>query len=302
MPRVKHGHFFQLVGLSALWGASFLFIRVASPALGPWVLAGSRVLLACLTLGLLLRWLQQRPPWPHWRQLAVLGVAAVALPFVLYAWAALTLPGSYMALLNTTAVLFGALSAAWLGDDRLTLAKLSGCVLGLLGVGLIVRLGPMVPSTQVLQAAGASLLAAACYGLCTPWMKRTTQHMEPLTIALGMNLAAGVALWPMAAWHAPSAQFSTGVLASVAVLGVGSSGLATWLHLRVMRHVSPVAAMSPAFMIPLFGVAWGHWVLDEPLGPGLLMGGCLILLATALVTGFNPLRRPLVPGGEWPKP
>jgi drug/metabolite transporter (DMT)-like permease len=302
MPRVKHGHFFQLVGLSALWGASFLFIRVAAPALGPGVLAGTRVLLACLTLGLMLRWLRQSPPWAHWRRLAALGGMAIALPFLLYAWAALTLPGSYMALLNTTAVLFGALSAAWLGDDRLTLSKLIGCGLGLVGVGLIVQLGPIRPSTQVLQATGASLLAAACYGLCTPWMKRTTQHLEPLPIALGMNLAAGAALWPMALWQAPSAQFSAGVLAAVAVLGVGSSGVATWLHLRVMRHVSPVAAMSPAFMIPLFGVAWGHLVLDEPLGTGLLLGGCLILLATALVTGFNPLRRPLAPGGEWPKP
>lgn len=300
--RVKHGHFFQLVGLSALWGASFLFIRVASPAVGPWALAGLRVLLASLTLGLLLHGLKQAKPWTHWRRLLPLGVMAVAVPFVLYAWAALTLPGGYMALLNTTAVLFGAVSAAWLGDDRLTSSKLLGCALGLAGVALIVQLGPIHPTPEVMRAAGACLLAAACYGMSTPLMKRSTSHLEPLPIALGMNLVAGLVLWPMAAWHWPQAPLSPEVWASLAVLGIGSSGLASWLHLRIMRHVSPVAAMSPAFMIPLFGVTWGHLVLNEPLGTGLLGGGALILLATALVTGFNPLRRPSAPDGEWPKP
>ncbi len=80
-------------------------------------------------------------------------------------------------------------------------------------------------------------------------------------------------------------------LAAVAVLGIVTSGLAYWGHLRIIRHVTPVAAMSPAFMIPVFGVTWGYLFLGEPLSPGILSGGLLILVATALVTGFNPLRR-----------
>ena len=97
-------------------------------------------------------------------------------------------------------------------------------------------------------------------------------------------------LLPGAAWSLPDARFTPTALAAVAVMGIVTSGLAYWLNLRVLSQVSPVAAMSSAFMIPLFGVAWGHLFLGEALGPGMLWGGLLVLLATGLVTGFNPLR------------
>jgi drug/metabolite transporter (DMT)-like permease len=80
-------------------------------------------------------------------------------------------------------------------------------------------------------------------------------------------------------------------LMAVVAMGVVTSGLAYWAHLRILRHVTPVAAMSPIFMIPVFGVLWGHLFLGEELGGGLLIGGALVLLASALITGFNPLQR-----------
>jgi len=72
------------------------------------------------------------------------------------------------------------------------------------------------------------------------------------------------------------------------VMGVVTSGLAYWLHIRILVHVSPVAAMSSTFMIPVFGVTWGHRFLGEQLSTGIYAGGALVLLASALVTGFNP--------------
>ena len=86
-------------------------------------------------------------------------------------------------------------------------------------------------------------------------------------------------------------SFTGATLAATAVLGIVTSGLAYWAHLRIIRHVTPVAAMSPAFLIPVFGVTWGHLFLGEALSSGIFAGGALVLLATALVTGFNPLRR-----------
>lgn len=279
-----------------------MFIRVASPLLGPWVLAGTRVLLATVTLGLVAAALRQPWPWAHWPELLRLGLVAVTLPFLLYAWAALRLPSGYLALLNTTAVLFGTLASAWLGEDRLTRAKVLGCVIGFVGVGLIVRLGPITPDPPRLWAALACLAAAASYGCATPWMKRATQRIEPLAIALGLNAAACALLVPGAALHWSGATFTPAALVAVATLGIAASGLASWVHLRVMRHVSPVAAISPAFMVPLFGVSWGHLLLDEPLGAGLLGGGLLVLLATALVTGFNPFSRWWQMGARAAKP
>ena len=114
--------------------------------------------------------------------------------------------------------------------------------------------------------------------------------MSPLSIAAGIHAAALVLLLPGAAWTLPTARFTPEALAAVAMMGIVTSGLAYWLNLRVLTQVSPVAAMSSAFMIPLFGVAWGHIFLGEALGPGMLWGGALVLIATGLVTGFYPLQ------------
>jgi drug/metabolite transporter (DMT)-like permease len=284
----------QLIALSALWGASFLFIRIASPVLGPAVLAGLRIGLAALTLACIMLFLRQRWPWAHWRELLWIGVLSVALPFMLYAWAALHIPAGYSALLNTTAVVFGCLAGAWLKVDALTPRKIIGCLLGFAGVALVVRLGPITPSPTVIMAALACTGAAMCYGLSNPLMKRAVTHIEPVAIAAGIHLWSVVLVAPAALWSLPQARFTPTALAAAAVMGVVTSALAYWVHLRIMRKVSATAAMTPAFMIPLFGVAWGHLFLGEPVSIGMLAGAALVLLATALVAEFNPFAKPAV--------
>ena len=263
---VKTRHFLQLVLLSALWGASFLFIRIASPVLGPNVMAALRIGLATLTLIGIMRIANESWPWSHWRELFGLGTLTVALPFLLYAWAALHLPAGYSSLLNTMAVPFGVIAAAWMKEDTLSARKWLGCISGFAGVALIVQLGPVQPTPALLLAAAACVTASACYGISTTWMKRATQRMSPLSIAAGIHAAALVLLLPGAAWSLPEARFTPGALAAVAVMGIVTSGLAYWLNLRVLKHVSPVAAMSSAFMIPLFGVAWGMSFWARPWG------------------------------------
>lgn len=292
---MKTRHFAQLVGLSALWGASFLFLRIASPLLGPTVIASGRVLLATLTLAAVMAALREPWPWRHWRELSVLGLLALAAPFLLYAWAALRLPAGYSALLNTTVVLFGTLASAWHGQDTLSARKLIGCAIGFVGVALILQLGPVPLNGVTLLAALACITAAACYGVSTPLMKKATEHMQPLAIATGISATAFVMLLPAGLWGLPQAQFTPAALLALLVMGVLTSGLAYWLNLRIIRHISPVAATSPAFLIPVFGVTWGHLFLGEALSSGIFVGGALVLLATALVTGFNPLRSRPVP-------
>jgi drug/metabolite transporter (DMT)-like permease len=115
--------------------------------------------------------------------------------------------------------------------------------------------------------------------------------MQPLQIAAGIHALSLLMLLPGAAYSLPQAQFTPSALMAVVAMGVVTSGLAYWAHLRILRHVTPVAAMSPIFMIPVFGVLWGHLFLGEELGGGMLIGGALVLLASALITGFNPLQR-----------
>ena len=302
MPLVNPRIFLQLLCLSALWGAAFPMLKVASPLLGSGVLAALRIVVATLTLALLMRAVGQRWPWKHWREMGLLSLLAVAAPFFLFSWAAQKLPAGYIALLNTTAVVFGTLASAWLKEDRLSAKKMLGCACGFLGVGLIVQLGPVQPTREVLLGTAATVLGCMCFGFSSPLMKRATRRFEPLAIAGPLHAAALVFLLPAGVWNLPQAHFTPGAVLIVLVLGVVNSGLAFWVHLRILRHVTPIVSMSPLFLVPMFGVTWGYVFLDEKLSPGIYLGGALVLLAAALVTGFNPLRRSADRGASTPAP
>jgi drug/metabolite transporter (DMT)-like permease len=291
--------FAQLVALAALWGASFLFIRIASPQLGPLMLAGLRIGLATITLALIMRALRHRWPWAHAREVLWIALTAVAVPFLLFAWAGLHLPSSYSALINTSFVMFGCVFAAWMKVDTITVRKVAGCIVGLAGIGMIVQLGPIELSPTVLLACFAALLASACYGLAVPLTKRALAHLEPLPVAALTHLWSLVLIAPLAAYGAPQAKWSTSALLATAVMGIVTSGIAFWLHLRVMRHISSTASMMPAFLIPVFGVLWGHLFLDEPLSGGMLAGTAMALVAIALI---SEIKLPLGSNGASAKP
>lgn len=284
-------HFAQLILLSALWGGSFPLIRVASPAFGPWGLAGIRCVLAALVLAVLMRALRQR--WPTrdaWPKLAVLSVLTIALPFLLFNWAGLVLPAGYSAILNATVPLFSMLGAAAMGDERLTARRLLGCALGFAGVALLVRLGPVNVDGVVVLAALACTAAAASYGIGAILMKRATQTQQPLAASAAAHVAAAVILLVPTGVTAGAMQPTPGAWLAVAVLGVFTSGLMYWISMRLMREIPATAATSSALMIPLFGVTWGSLFLGEPVTSGMLPGALLVLAATALITGFNPWR------------
>ena len=122
-------------------------------------------------------------------------------------------------------------------------------------------------------------------------MKRATRRLEPLAIAGALHACSLLYLMPLGVWDLPQAHFTPAVWPILLVLGGVNSGLAFWVHLRILRSVTPVAAMSPMFLVPMFGVIWGTIFLGEKLSPGIYLGGALVLLAAALVTGFNPFRR-----------
>jgi len=287
---MKARYFIQLVMLSALWGASFILTRVAAPQLGPNVSAGLRMLLATLVLGAIMRALKHPWPTPHWRELLLVGFLAVAGPHLLYSWSALHLPGGYGALLSVTAVLFGAFASAFLKEEALTRGKLAGCVLGLVGAALVVKLGPVEPTRTLVISALVCMAAAALSGTATPLLKRATLRMEPLSITAGMHAAAVLMLLPGALYDLPQAHFTLGAVAAVAVLGIATSGLAYWMFMRIIQHVPPMASMTANFMSTGFGVLWAVLLLDEPTSLAMAAGGALIVLACLLVSSLNPLR------------
>jgi drug/metabolite transporter (DMT)-like permease len=287
---VKTKYFFQLVALSALWGASFMLTRIAAPALGPNLAAGLRMVMATTMLSLIMWKLKTPWPWQHWRELFLLGLLAVAGPHVLYARSALELPAGYGALLTVTSVLFGAFASAWLKEESLTVPKMLGCLLGFAGAALVVRLGPVEPTRTLMVAALTCMAGAAISGISTPFLKKAIARMEPLQITAGMHAAAVVLMLPGAIHDLPQAHFTLRAMAAVLLMGFVTSGLAYWMYMRIMRHVPPMAALSSTFMSTGFGVLWAVLLLGEPTSAAMAMGGALILLACLLVMGLNPLR------------
>ncbi|MEO7885873.1 MAG: EamA family transporter [Polaromonas sp.] len=284
-------HFLQLILMSALWGASFPLLRIASPALGPWVVAGVRCLLAAVVLSVLMRALRER--WPArtaWRSLTLVSTLTVVIPFVLFNWAALVIPSGYSAVLNATVPLFGVLGAAMMGEEKLTARRLLGCAVGFAGVALLVQLGPVAVTPHVVLAALACVTASASYGFGAILMKRATMSHSPLPASAVVHIAAALILVLPAGVAAPAMHPTPGALIAVAVLGTLTSGFMYWISMRLMREIPASAATSAAFMIPFFGVSWGGFFLGEPVTASMLPGCLLVLAATALVTGFNPFK------------
>lgn len=284
-------HFLQLVFLSAVWGASFPLIRIAAPAFGPWPMACLRCALAAVVLSLLMRITRNR--WParrHWPAITLLSALTVGAPFVLFNWAGLVLPAGYSAVLNATAPLFGVIAGALFERERLTGRKLLGCAVGLAGVALLVRLGPVTPDWRVILAVLACTAASASYGFGAILMKRATMAHDALPASAAVHVAGALVLLLPAAVAAPAVQLRPDAIVALAVLGTVTSGFMYWLSMRLMREIPASAATSSAFMIPMFGVSWGALFLGEPVTPGMVPGVALVLVACALVTGFNPFR------------
>lgn len=273
-----------LLLLSALWGGSFLFMRIAAPALGPILLIALRVGIAAAALlgyGLLTRRLPSLGQ--AWRQYLVVGIINSALPFVLISTAELHLPASVAGVLNATTPLFGALAASlWLGE-RLSPTKLGGLLLGFAGVVVMVGLYPMGVTTETLLSVGASLLAAISYGLAAVYTRRALPGGQPFALATYSQMFAALVLLPIVPFAMPQQAPSGLVIGSVLALSLLSTAFAYVLYFHLIVTVGPTKATMVTYLAPAFGMLWGSLFLQEPLGLGTFAGFALILASVALV-------------------
>lgn len=290
----NHQASIELLLLAAIWGASFMFMRVGAPEFGPIFFTTLRTgiaaifLIACLVLFKETKALKGR-----WRDIFVVGALNTAIPFVLFSFATLTLTAGTASVLNATAPMFGAIVAyLWL-KDKLTLSAIFGLLIGFIGVYLLVsdnlhfgmELSDKLVENNTLLPTLAAMLAALCYGISANYTKKYLSTIKPLALAAGSQIAATAMLLPLSLFFIPETLPSTMAIGSVILIGVICTGVAYILFFRLIAQLGPAKAISVTYLIPAFGILWGALFLGETISLMMLIGGSVTLLGVALTTG-----------------
>ena len=282
---MRSADYFRLLALAAIWGGAFPFQRVAAPALGAVWTAELRVLLGGLALYAWLRLAGFNPQLRHHaRTYLILGTAIIAIPFTLYAFASRHAPASLLAIINSTAPIFGLVWSAVFGDERITLRKAAGMALGIGGVACIAQPSGLDAGPYFGWAMAAVLAACASYGSTGVLMKRVAGDANPRGMAAGNQLAAALVLLPLLVLQPLPAAPSGLVVGNMLALALLASGVAFVLYFRLIADTGATRALTVTYLIPLFGVLWGWLFLGEMLTASVLAGGALILMGTFLVT------------------
>jgi drug/metabolite transporter (DMT)-like permease len=269
--------------LGAIWGASFLFMRVASPEFGPTGLIFVRLVIASLLLGSIVaiqgrtKELFQNPV-----QMIILGLTSSAIPFSLFAYATLSLSAGFASVLNATAPFFGALIGVLVLRDSLTRQQWIGLLIGFVGVCILVwdKLDWRGSAVSV----AACLVAAFLYGFSAHFSKRKLSHVHPVVVATSSQIAASLAMIPIAWMTWPSQVPSTTSWLAALMLGGLCTGIALAIYFPLLHSIGPTRTMTIAYLIPMFGVMWGAWFLKESISASILAGGSLILSGLVCVT------------------
>jgi len=291
---LKQADFAELIALAAIWGGSFLFMRVGAPEFGFVALAGLRVIGAALVLLPLVAMRGELPALrQHWRPIFFVGLTNSALPFVLFSYAALSISAGLSSIFNAGAPLFGALIAwLWL-RDKLSTPRVLGLIVGFVGVfGLAWSKATLkTDGSSAALAIGACLLATLSYGFSANFAKRYLTGVAPIATAAGSQLSAAVALLVPTLLLWPSQAPSLSAWVNVLLLAVLCTGLAYIMYFRLIANVGPSNAITVTFLVPGFAVVWGAVFLHETLTLPMVIGCAVILSGTALATGLLPRPR-----------
>ena len=281
-----------LLMLAALWGPSFLFIKVAVEEIPPLTLVLGRVAIGAAFLLVVLVAQRRRLPNDRqlWRHLAVVAMLHNALPWVLLSWGEQYIDSALASILNGTTPLFTIILAHFLvAGDRMTLSKMLGVLLGFAGLLFLIMpslSGGVQASTWGLLAVTA---AAAIYGVAMIYSRNHLRGLPPLVAPASQLMLATAYMAPVALifdkpWtlDRPSAA----ALGSLFLLGIMGTGLAFIVYYRLLETANPTYISMVTYVIPIFGVILGVLVLDEQLTWLALVGFALILLGVMVVNGL----------------
>ncbi|MCL4154284.1 UNVERIFIED_CONTAM: hypothetical protein GTU68_019958 [Idotea baltica] len=276
----------SLFTLAALWGGSFLFVRIAANPLGPAVLIETRVAFAALTLLVVSFFLKKSLHFmSNIKHFLILGLFNSALPFLLFAYSAQILNVSTLAILNSTAPIWGAIIGAVWTRTWLTKEVVFGLVLGMIGVSVLVGWEAINVGDEAIIPMIAALMGAFSYGVATNYAKNAPS-VEPFNNAHGSMWASVILVLPLVPFMPIREVVSVDIVFAVFALGAVCTGLAYLLYFRLINELGASSALSVTFLIPAFGILWGYLFLGETVGINAIIGTVLVVTGTMFITGF----------------
>src|ERR671935_1297692 len=287
-------HLTMLFALSALWGASFMFIKVGDRELEPITLVGFRMALGALTLvPIVLLTVGPRRTMRELRAaalpLALTGLFNSAIPILSITWAETRIDSGLTAIIQASAPLFTALLAIRFSrSERVTGSRLAGLFVGFAGVALLVGAQPSGDAVAAL----AVVFSALCYAGAGLYAGRRLRGVSPLVTALGALTAATIATLPIGLFQLPDHVTGWKVTASMLALGIAGTGLAYILYYALLSGAGASRAILITYLVPTFAVVYGAVLLGEPVTAVAVGGLALVLAGVALGTGAIGIGRP----------
>jgi drug/metabolite transporter (DMT)-like permease len=270
----------ELTVLGAIWGASFLFMRVSAREFGALALVEIRLALGALVLLPILWSGRAHFTRKHLGPLIFISAINSAIPFALFAWAAQRAPAGIGAITNATAVMFTALVAFAFYGEHISKRRAIGLVAGFVGVAVLAS--GKTDGNSVWSAALAGTFAAFLYGIGGNMIRRKLAGIPPGAVAAATLVCASVLLAPFAIVSWPRAAIPLHSWASAVLLGVLCTGVAYFIYFRLIYRIGAPRASTVTYLVPLFGVVWAWMVLGEPLTLSMAIAGALILGGVAL--------------------
>jgi drug/metabolite transporter (DMT)-like permease len=279
-------YFFELVVLSSLWGASFLFMRTTTGDFGPVMLVTLRTGIAAFALMPFFFYRRLMPEFKqYWKPIFFVGIANTAIPFCLFSYSTYFLGAGYGSILNATAPMFGAIVGYFWLKDNLTRIAIFGLFMGFTGVLVLSLTRISEELTSVFLPIIAALVSTFLYGLAACYSKRYLTGVSSLSIATGSLYFAFLTLLPISIFYWPENNPSIESWVQVIALGLFCTAVAYIMYFRLIANVGAERAITVAYLVPVFGVCWGIVFLQETLTINMLIGAFLVLMGVALTTG-----------------
>jgi len=288
---LKAKHWFVFILLGAIWSSSFMWIKIAVQEIGPVTLVAFRVLFGLL-FGIAVIFIQ-RTPWPRtfkiWFPLLLLGLTNVAIPFLLISWGEKSIDSAVASILDATVPLFTILIAHFLlQDDKMTLPKVLGLLIGFAGV-IVLMSKDIDASSGSLLGQGAVIIASAFYAGSSVYVRKTTVDTPGILRSAGPLVSATAIMWLGAAlFENPIKVPQIGITwVALLFLGIFGSGLAFVLAYYLIHEIGPTRTTMVTYLFPLGGVILGTTFLSEALTWQLITGAILIVSSLA-VANWEP--------------